>query len=258
MTWCFSRFCNMAAAPMESRYCLPRPKRGLILVVKNTAKQQKKFQEDVKQLQDSFQYLGFETEMVDAEDFQLEGRDLSELNVLLVVIVSDNQSGFKVTNASDDTTLDIAEITESATKNDSMLGYPKILLFTSKGLANDEPFAVKQIEDPLLEDKTNQRAEYRPHEKLMGDSTFFWDIFVAKVVPGNLQLPRFLQDLGGSVQQFHQQRDFEEIFLEVIKSNKPAHWQFLNHLRKKLFLTQGDIFKTGCNFPEYFALSHPG
>ena len=251
MIWCFSRFFNMAAAVSINRYCLPRSKRGLVLVVKNTAMKLSQFKSDFSKLEEEFRKLRFDIKMLDADehetDFLPSNKDLSEYNVLLVIVVSDSQDRFEVINHGSDMTLDIGKITESLANNDSMLGYPKILLFVSKSQVDDESLAKESMDDGAIIDETGQavpkpqRAKHRPHEKLVGESTFFWDIFVAKVVPQVRQISRFFQDFASSVQKLHKQKDFEKIFLEVIESNKPVHWQYLNHLRKKLFLTKGKI-----------------
>jgi hypothetical protein len=220
-----------------SDYLLPRPLRGLVLIVTYSVMP---MDDDLNELKKLFETLNFDIDIQDKSanpgEFNIEN-NLNNYNTFFLVVLSDLQAGFKVTTLNKKRSVDIGHIAQRFAENEQMLGYPKILLFDSSELR------VSVDEESLTISKANEdtgEVEVQTNPKLVGSSKFFWDIFVAKIVSGREDSSRFIKELCQNIQRFHETKHFEEIFLQSIESSQPTGWQFLSHLRKKLYLTHGE------------------
>jgi len=117
-------------------YELDRPEKGLALIINNLHNEQKATRKDVARLEAMFKKVEIQIDTVkinqDKKELteiasDLENRDLSVFNVFFLVIISHGLQGDKIVCASG--AFDIEFFVESLSKNKSMIGRPKILLF---------------------------------------------------------------------------------------------------------------------------------
>ena len=121
-------------------YNLNRTKKGLAVIINNLHNEQKASRNDVTKLQSMFQKINVQVDPIkinqDKDELfaiatNLQDKDLSFYNLFFLVVLSHGILGDKIVcmNGTKLSTFDIEYFVESLSKNESMAGYPKILIF---------------------------------------------------------------------------------------------------------------------------------
>ena len=117
-------------------YQLDRPKKGLALIINNLHTEQTATRNDVTKLEAMFKKINVQVEPVkinqDKEELEdiaddLRIRDMSSYNLFFIVVISHGLQGDNIFCNSG--AFDIEHFVENLSKNVSMIGYPKILIF---------------------------------------------------------------------------------------------------------------------------------
>jgi hypothetical protein len=125
-------------------YDLDRPKRGLAVIINNLHSEQKATRNDVAKLEAMFQKIDIQVDPVKinqdknelstlAEDLRV--KDMKSFNLFFLLVISHGLDGDKIKCSSG--AVDIELFVESLVKNQSLTGYPKILIFDC--CRGDEP-----------------------------------------------------------------------------------------------------------------------
>lgn len=201
------------------RYLFPRPKKGFALVI--NIRKTNNFVGNIRKLKTSLTNLNFEvlSEKETNEDIysRLEKEDFSDFNIFFLYVLSDCQIGHDVKSIAE-TKIDFVRLTQSIANNLTLLGYPKVLIFDS----------VLDGGGVSLKD-----------EEIGENSRFFFDIVLIKII--SQRHSKFIREFSENVEKFEKEKELEEIFFETVASSRPQKWEFLSHLRKKFFLSEGYI-----------------
>jgi len=121
-------------------YNLDRAKKGLAIIVNNLHNEQKATRNDVQILQSMFQKINVQLDQIKIDQDKnelraiandLRDKDLSSYNLFFLVVLSHGILGDKIVcmNGTKQSTFAIEYFVESLSQNESMSGYPKILIF---------------------------------------------------------------------------------------------------------------------------------
>jgi hypothetical protein len=121
-------------------YNLDRAKKGLAIIINNLHNEQKATRNDVRQLQSMFQKINVQLDQIKIDQDKselreiandLRDKDLSSYNLFFLVVLSHGILGDKIVcmNGTKQSTFDVEYFVESLSQNESMSGYPKILIF---------------------------------------------------------------------------------------------------------------------------------
>ena len=261
-----------------SVYKFPRPRKGLTLILCNSNDDTTDDFDELKQTFESllitvFDVDDFEKELQDGESKSNEQLDIyaklakcdfSDYNVLFLIVLSDYQKGFEVFKRTRKSqkliSFDISKFAQSLAENETLLGYPKILIFNSS--STDLKNAKDLLKNLKLEGAITNVILNECHydaaftnsfedigypgrslanEDLEGTSKFFWDIFIGYVIlcNGINSSSLFLEHLCEKLMDSNGKKHFEKIFFEAIESSQPDRCEVLSNLTKMLSLTEG-------------------
>jgi hypothetical protein len=117
-------------------YELDRPKKGIAYIVNNLHDEQPETRNDVANLESMFKKINVQVDQVklnqDKNELrafaaELEDKDMNSYNLFFLVVISHGRQGDKI--VCDSGAFGIECLVESLSKNKSMKGYPKILIF---------------------------------------------------------------------------------------------------------------------------------
>jgi len=120
-----------------SSYELKRPQKGIAFIINNLHFKQKETRIDVDRLKTMFKIINVQVDFdkhdqdkdkLNAIAYELKNKDMSSYNLCFLVVISHGSQGDKI-ECSDGTAFDIDLFVESLGENESMVGYPKILIF---------------------------------------------------------------------------------------------------------------------------------
>ena len=188
-------------------------------------------EEDIQALKLLFKKLCFDTKVFSFDGGPMmyqyfEFFNFSEYNTFFLVVLSDEQEGFKCSMSYSDRGSILADkCCESLAKNLTLIGRPKILIFESS-------FA------------SGRRQETVSLEKLQGSAKFFTEVVFANMISKNsTSSPRsdFIQAL---CQQVDVSCDDDDVvtLMGRLSDQFPGQMIILSTLRKKLSLWRGNIF----------------
>ena len=121
-------------------YVLDRAKKGVAIIINNLHNEQPGTQTDVTSLEKMFQVINVQVESVrknqsqaqlDTLSKELEDKDLQNVNLFFLAVISHGILGDKIkcSSGKDEAFFDLEEFVVSLGKNQTMIGYPKILIF---------------------------------------------------------------------------------------------------------------------------------
>ena len=117
-------------------YQLDRPQKGFCQIINNLHNEKKATRKDVERLESMFQKINVQVAQtkINQDKFELhnyskdlEAQDLKSFNIFILVVLSHGTHGDKIKCNSG--LFDIEEFIEAIGKNETMIGYPKILIF---------------------------------------------------------------------------------------------------------------------------------
>ena len=226
-------------------YGMPRTRKVLAIIVHNSSFPS---DDDAEALKDTFEQFDnsevriLESCKVDLNKMLAE-EQFSEFNIFVLFVLSDLQAGYSVSRfPGHGKSLDIGLLTRAVVGNSSLLGYPKILVFASSVVNGGHPDMPLSCKELTAEFTTGEPGQSLANKELSSNAKFFWDIFVAKVVTGNVPLSSFIQELCKAIQNDSPSKHFMELFMGTIEKVNPEGLELLNQLRKELFLLQGNLF----------------
>ena len=211
-------------------YCYPRPKKGLALIVNNSLKDNRA---DISNLSKMFKAIDYEimhhysgsssSETTDIYE-HLKTLDLSEYNVLFLVVFSDVQTGGKICALSKDN-LEIERLLESLAGNSTMVGQPKVAFIGSSIYDGDGA------------------ADGRPQTK-NDETTSLADIFLLNVVLKSYNTTDasvFIEVFCRRVRESFQEKPFIDLVQEAAVEAQLSQWRLIYSSDKVLSLTKGNL-----------------
>ena len=141
-------------------YVLDRPQKGVAIIINNLHNEQTGTQKDVTSLEKMFQVINVQVESVrknqsktelDTLSKELEDKDLQNVNLFFLVVISHGILGDKIKclSGKDEAFFDLEEFVASLGKNQTMIGFPKILIFDCCRGEDLDIGQLKQLKPPI-------------------------------------------------------------------------------------------------------------
>ena len=196
-------------------YVLDRAKKGVAIIINNLHNEQPGTQTDVTSLEKMFQVINVQVESVrknqsqaqlDTLSKELEDKDLQNVNLFFLVVISHGILGDKIKchSGEDDAFFDLEEFVKSLGKNQTMIGFPKILIFDCCRGEDVDIGQLKQLKRPI-------------HTRIPSGSDIFIGFATTKgraSVTGNSGSP-YIEHFCKCVESSYNKKQFIIIFQDV-------------------------------------------
>ena len=196
-------------------YVLDRPKKGVAIIINNLHDEQPGTQNDVISLEKMFQVINVIVEPVrtnqskadlDKLAIDLGNKDLADTSLFFLVVISHGIFGDKIKchSGKNEAFFDMEEFVKSLGKNETMIGFPKILIFDFCRGEEVDIGQFKQLQQPT-------------HIKIPSGSDIFIGFATTKgraSATSNSCSP-YIQKFCKCVEESHDKKHFINIFQDV-------------------------------------------